>query len=636
MSSEEGISDTVSTPVVVSPERDNKDANEDDVVPTATSSPEPVPEPVLGPDDEMTSKPTSSPGPEPKMPTSTPTPATTEEPVTTSASIPKSSSSSDTTTPIPTGPSPLQIVSIGTEDDQFAFTFHEEKLNAIMSKIPPGWKVAVVAVVGAFRTGKSFLLSWFLTYLHALPKLEDDEPGELVDEHGSKKSQKKWFEQVDTIKTDGFHWKAGSERDTTGIWMWSQPFFRKNANGEQMAVLLVDSQGMFDNETTMKLTSSIFGLSTLLSSYQIYNVDKRIQEDNLQQLALFSEYARTADSGSKSSEGIDKTSADKPFQTIEFLVRDWQHFEDEEDCEKMEKEMVEYLEKVISEREAKDLQDTREQIQSCFQDVTCYGLTHPGMAVIKKNFQGEVAKMDETFLNLLERYCRHVFSEATLQPKMIHGREVTAIELASYIKAYAQMFSSGAEFPEASTMLDATATTNNTNAVNLAVREYKDIMSRIAGPNCSNYIKPKELEEEHRLILTKALATFDSIATFGNKRSRDGARQTAIDQINEDFVTYSSLNEARNPLSGLEQYALPLTVMLVSYILRAIFDWTCSPFSEYCRNASENLSHVSAVVFFFLVMIGVTKAKQVKDLFDRLKAVVHVVMNEGGGKAKKD
>lgn len=52
--------------------------------------------------------------------------------------------------------------------------------------------------------------------------------------------------------------------------------------------------GMFDNETTMTLTAQIFGLSTLVSSFQIYNVDKRIQEDNLQHLALFSEYGRMA------------------------------------------------------------------------------------------------------------------------------------------------------------------------------------------------------------------------------------------------------------------------------------------------------------------------------------------------------
>ena len=69
---------------------------------------------------------------------------------------------------------------------------------------------------------------------------------------------------------------------------------RTTKDGEKLAVLLMDTQGMFDNETTMTLTAQIFGLSTLVSSFQIYNVDKRIQEDNLQHLALFSEYGRLA------------------------------------------------------------------------------------------------------------------------------------------------------------------------------------------------------------------------------------------------------------------------------------------------------------------------------------------------------
>jgi len=68
----------------------------------------------------------------------------------------------------------------------------------------------------------------------------------------------------------------------------------KPSGDEKFAVLLMDTQGMFDNESTMTLTAQIFGLSTLVSSFQIYNVDKRIQEDNLQHLALFSEYGRMA------------------------------------------------------------------------------------------------------------------------------------------------------------------------------------------------------------------------------------------------------------------------------------------------------------------------------------------------------
>jgi hypothetical protein len=39
----------------------------------------------------------------------------------------------------------------------------------------------------------------------------------------------------------------------------------------------VSRQGMFDNQTSMSLTACIFGLSTLLSSLQVYNVQNRIQ-----------------------------------------------------------------------------------------------------------------------------------------------------------------------------------------------------------------------------------------------------------------------------------------------------------------------------------------------------------------------
>lgn len=445
---------------------------------------------------------------------------------------------------IPSEPHAMQIISIGTEEDQYAFTFHEKKLNAIMSKIPPGWKVSVVSVVGAFRTGKSFLLSWFLKYLHHLSSSSDG---------NTSNSDKPWYEKFDSLGNGAFAWSGGAERNTTGIWMWSQPHFidRKLPNGavESVAVLLVDSQGMFDNETTMSLTASIFGMSTLLSSYQIYNVEKRIQEDNLQQLALFSEYARLALEADRVHDAGENV---KPFQKIEFLVRDWQNFENEEDFEQMEKEMEEYFEKVIADRDAKDLQETREQINACFEEASCYAFVHPGKHVTKKTYGGEVSLIDQTFVKLLDRYCKKVFSLDNLQPKSIQGHQVTAIELGSYIKAYAEMFACGASFPEASTMLEATAHANNINAVNMAISHYKDTMNRIAGPKCSNYIRAEELKQDHRMLLAKSLQLFDNMATFGSKQSIEGARKTVIDQINDDFEVYQSLNAGRNPLAGLE------------------------------------------------------------------------------------
>jgi len=455
------------------------------------------------------------------------------------------------------GPSALQIVSIGSEEDKYAFKFDKHKLDAILAKVPTDAKVAVVSVVGAFRTGKSFLLSWFLRFLDHVKDSPTNHP------------ESDWYNTFQSVGNDGFEWKAGAERNTTGIWMWSEPFVMHNGT----AVLLIDTQGMFDHETTMSLTASIFGFSTLLSSYQIYNVDKRIQEDNLQHLALFSEYARmavgTEEKETKEKKGakIDVVDADKkeesssdeekpkPFQHIEFLVRDWQHFDEAEedgDFEEMEKSMETYLDTVIAERDAKDLQETREQIVSCFEKISCYGLVHPGSAVTKKKYTGDVNAMDPTFLQLLVRYCSRVFDVSALEPKVIHGRELTADQLGVYVEAYAELFASGAKFPTAETMLHATAKANNTNAVHMGVSTYKEIMDRVAGPHCANYLRPEELKIEHDKCRRRSLEKFDSIATFGSKKDVVAARQELVKQIASGFEIYESLNEGRNPLAGFE------------------------------------------------------------------------------------
>jgi hypothetical protein len=56
----------------------------------------------------------------------------------------------------------------------------------------------------------------------------------------------------------------GSERATTGIWIYSKPFIIPSADrNSQTALLVMDTQGMFDNETSQMLTASIFGVFLL-------------------------------------------------------------------------------------------------------------------------------------------------------------------------------------------------------------------------------------------------------------------------------------------------------------------------------------------------------------------------------------
>lgn len=415
---------------------------------------------------------------------------------------------------------PLQIISTGgAGPEQQEFVLERDNLRAIVSQIPAECKVSVVSVVGAFRTGKSFLLTLLLRYLkHGAAEDASCEwmhaGGESLSGNCNplpgKSSSSEQGEQ------DSFAWRGGHDRMTTGIWMWSQPFLRTlPGSGERVAVLLMDTQGMFDNETTMTLTAQIFGISTLVSSLQIYNIQNRISEDHLQHLALFSEYGRIAHIRDVPAEAADEgavlghkeassgpvAAQPKPFQRLQFLVRDWANFSEawpeedgggeadkahrEEECyARLRGEMKDYLAKLVTARSDADLQSTRDQIARCFERVDCFLLTHPGIAATKPNFSGSVAALDGSFIGLVNRFARLVFEEQ-LEAKRIHTRKITAPELANYFEAYVSLFQTGKGFPRAMTILDATAEANNRNAFDLAVASYVETMGPQAGPGSS-------------------------------------------------------------------------------------------------------------------------------------------------------
>lgn len=62
---------------------------------------------------------------------------------------------------------------------------------------------------------------------------------------------------------------SGSERETSGILVWSRPFIMRNRDGEDTAVILMDTQGAFDSQSTVKDCATIFALSTMISSLQV-------------------------------------------------------------------------------------------------------------------------------------------------------------------------------------------------------------------------------------------------------------------------------------------------------------------------------------------------------------------------------
>ncbi|KAJ6667063.1 hypothetical protein lerEdw1_019066 [Lerista edwardsae] len=67
----------------------------------------------------------------------------------------------------------------------------------------------------------------------------------------------------------GFTWRGGCERETTGIQVWSEVFVIPKPDGTKVAVLLMDTQGAFDSQSTIKDCATVFALSTMTSSVQV-------------------------------------------------------------------------------------------------------------------------------------------------------------------------------------------------------------------------------------------------------------------------------------------------------------------------------------------------------------------------------
>lgn len=170
---------------------------------------------------------------------------------------------------------PVQVVITTGGDKEKSVELVEDAISKILlDKRVNDKKVVVISVVGTFRKGKSFLLDFFLRYMYS-------------------KDKSNWLGDPNEPLT-GFHWRGGADRDTTGIYMWSEPFLVTLPSKEEVAVVFLDTQGSFDCRADMKQSATIFALSTMLSSKEIFNIKDNLQEDYLQHLQFFTEYGRIA------------------------------------------------------------------------------------------------------------------------------------------------------------------------------------------------------------------------------------------------------------------------------------------------------------------------------------------------------
>ncbi|RZC36791.1 GBP domain containing protein [Asbolus verrucosus] len=348
-------------------------------------------------------------------------------------------------------------------------------------------KVCVVSVTGTCRQGKSFILNFFIRYLNVRYKKKIKVAEWLTPHEGP---------------ISGFQWRSGSQRHTVGILMWSEIFLAELSSGEEVAVIVLDTQGTFDN------------VSSHFSGYGRLLVDDN--EDNT-----------------------------SPFQNLLFLIRDWS-------CEDEHKFGAEggqqYLnqELLIREDQAEDVVALKKNIKELFQKTKCFLLPHPGRAVASsKNFQG---KIDPEFKDYVQLLIPMLLSPENLALKTLNGEKIKVADLFRLIVSYSQQFQDGT-MPELQSIFEASSEVHNTAVVDESVALYEKCMQFVKNNNYGSLDK-ESLEEEHQKNKSEALKYFRNKKKMGNKTMIENFERILIEYKLKKTNVSNWLNSADGPISG--------------------------------------------------------------------------------------
>ena len=401
-------------------------------------------------------------------------------------------------------PQPTAICVVSYDDESESFHFNENALNSVIKENKvENLPVVVISVCGAFRTGKSFLLSCFVRMLKSIS--ED------------------WLgNENKPLSLNAFKWKGGCIKETYGILICNKVFRLKVSEEKEVAVVLMDCEGTFDSVSTKKESLTFFSLCTLLSSMQIYNLKNQIERDDLQHLNMFNTYSKL---NKKAFEG-------KPFQNITFLIRDWSYSEQYYYGADGGNKYFEEQWLTEKPRKNKDLNKIRETLKSCYEKMSCYLLPHPGEKLSSTlNFSGNVNAINASFRNELKLFIDSMLNEENIETKKVNGVELKCSEFVQlfgdYVKGYNKTNISYTNTPAQA--LSEFYYRNNVENILLVFKNFIRSKSKLEIGNA------EDLMNHYNTGKTKAIAQFKNTKTIDD-RCKLKYKEILMESIDNDLT----------------------------------------------------------------------------------------------------
>lgn len=315
--------------------------------------------------------------------------------------------------------------------------------------------------------------------------------------------------------------------------VWSDVFLYDKSESEKFAILLMDTQGLFDNKTPTEDSKKIFALNALLSSFLMYNLEGLVNEKELEYLRLATDFAKLVNEiqNLNSREG-----SLKPFQDFLFLVRDFVHVDDHSYGLEGGNE---YIGELLNNRTGVEaLDDVRNHIRVSFESISGFLMPEPGMKVTTgRSYDGRWSEMDEDFRLNLMNLIEAVFAPQNLKAKKILNAEVKAKDFYEFIKVFCRAFKSD-QLPSLKSIFEQTVEQHLNFLTEEIFKDYKNSMKSFENQIAvKNFVEI--IEKGNWNAKNLALKEFKDAKKMGDEKYEKKFEKILGDKIDEEFKSWS-------------------------------------------------------------------------------------------------
>ncbi|KAG8663359.1 guanylate-binding protein 4 [Manihot esculenta] len=345
--------------------------------------------------------------------------------------------------------------------------------------------IAAVAVIGPYRSGKSFLLNQLLS----------------LSCYG------------------GFG--VGHMRDTKtkGIWVWGTPI-ELDIDGVKTSVFYLDTEGFESVGKSNVYDDRIFALATVLSSVLIYNLPETIREADISRLSFAVELAEEF-YGRVKGQGV----AFEPAKLLWLIQRD---FLQGKSVQEMVNEALQRVPNNNGDKNIDQVNQIRESLAIMGDNSTAFSLPQPHIQRTKLCDMKDV-ELDPVYVKKREQLKELVAS--IVRPKIVQGKLLNGQEFVTFLEQILEALNKG-EIPSTGSLVEVF----NKGILERCLKLYSETMAKLMLP-----LPEQSLQEAHGRSRGEAVKSFDE-QHFGRNHAKRSVMQLE-EEIGKAYKNIMMANE---------------------------------------------------------------------------------------------